>query len=78
MKDKICLGTFEVPVKIELHHLQIEEFRRKVNEFYYGSETIPLDVEVSQELRDAHHRLNSTKIVSVKVNYFSDGIIELL
>lgn len=58
-----------------------EEWRHLVNKHYYGSPSIPLSVkpsDIPQELKDAHWRINSGRMVGVTFRLYADGSAKII
>lgn len=65
-------------VSIHLEQDQKEKWQSLVNNRYHGTSRIPLDVQVSQECKDAHWWINCGKNIPIKVRLYDDGSYEVI
>ena len=74
---KKIVASFDIQVPISFNGLEFKKICRALNEFHYGSETIPLDAnDIPLELVKATHNANMTRLVTITVNVYSDGRIK--
>lgn len=68
--------TVEVPIDLSREHKS--QWNKLVNKFFHGKELIPLDEPVSQDNKDAAWYVNAGKRITIKVQLYADGSMEVM
>lgn len=70
---KMLLATIEQRIEISLNAPQKQIALRAVNFALTGKETVPLNINVSKEHKDAHYAVCISDTVTVLVDIYNDG-----
>jgi hypothetical protein len=81
--DPVLIDTFEAYIDLgtanSIDPTILSKLYKKLNKFYIGSPTIPLDVKIDQDSAhvESHRRINRTQKKKVTIGVYSDGSFQL-
>lgn len=77
MNANIPFFEVELPLTPEIDDGIRRDWRKFVNLYYTGKESIPLSETVSLRLKEAHWSLNLRKVVRIRVKLYADGSLKI-